>query len=169
MPAKPRWWLQIPEILQALETLQTPWLDRETLEQIFGLRRRRAIELLHAFGGFQVGRTFLADRQAMIEQLRAIQSGEDFQWEHKRRRRISEVLSEARQYTQATRIAIPVIAGAPSPALPPGVHFQDGRMTIEYRDVMDLLAKFYALSQAAARDFAGFRSAVQNPSDRGKD
>lgn len=55
MPAKPRWWLRIPEILPAIENLDAPWLDRAAIEQVFGLRRRRAIELLHVFGGFQVG------------------------------------------------------------------------------------------------------------------
>ena len=58
MPAKAQWLLQIPEIVSLLETFEVPVVDRAIIERLFGLRRRRAIELLHRFGGYQAGRTF---------------------------------------------------------------------------------------------------------------
>ena len=51
MPAKAMWLLQIPEILSQLETFDVPVVDRAIVERLFGLRRRRAIELMHRFGG----------------------------------------------------------------------------------------------------------------------
>jgi len=63
MPAKALWLLQIPEIVSLLETFDVPVVDRAIIERLFGLRRRQAIELLHRFGGYQAGRTFLVDRQ----------------------------------------------------------------------------------------------------------
>jgi hypothetical protein len=164
MPAKPRWWIRIPEILPAIENLEAPWLDRAAIEQVFGLRRRRAIELLHTFGGFQVGRMFLVDRQEVLDQLQAISRGEEFRWERKRRRRLSEALSEARQYSQAARVKIPVIQ--PSPSLPAGVNIEPGRMVIEFQSVEDLLSKFYAVVQAAARDYVYFQHIIQNAGPR---
>ena len=67
MPAKAQWLLQIPEIVSLLETFDVPVVDRGTIERLFGLRRRRAIELMHRFGGYQAGRTFLIDRHLLIE------------------------------------------------------------------------------------------------------
>lgn len=159
MPAKPRWWLRIPEILPALENLDAPWLDRAAIEQVFGLRRRRAIELLHVFGGFQVGRMFLVDRQKVLDQLHGNSRGEEFRWERKRRRRLSEALSEARQYSQAARVKIPVLE--PSPGLPAGVNIEPGRMVIEFQSVEDLLAKCYAMVQVAACDYVYFQQIIQ--------
>ena len=59
MPAKPEWLLRLPEIRAELEHLEVSVVDRAMIERIFGLKRRRAIELLHQFGGYQAGRTFL--------------------------------------------------------------------------------------------------------------
>ena len=51
MPAKPLWLLHVPEIVSQLESFNVPVLDRAMIERLFGLGRRRAIELLHRFGG----------------------------------------------------------------------------------------------------------------------
>jgi hypothetical protein len=48
-------------------------VDRAVIEQIFGLKRRQAIELLHQFGGYQAGRTFLLDRVRLLEALRSLE------------------------------------------------------------------------------------------------
>jgi hypothetical protein len=57
MPSKALWLLQIPEIVALLETFDVPVVDRAIIERRFGLRCRRAIKLLHRFGGYQAGRT----------------------------------------------------------------------------------------------------------------
>jgi len=159
MPAKPRWWAQIPEILQRLEAFQILWLDRSSIEQVFGVRRRRAIELLNAFGGFQSGRTFLVERQVVVRNLRQILERGDFHWERRRRTRLCEALTAARQDIQARQVSIPALT--PSLALPDGVRVTPGSMVIEFHTVQDLLTKFYAISQAAARDFEAFQRAVE--------
>jgi hypothetical protein len=159
MPARPRWWLRIPEILGTIESLDLGWLDRPAIEKIFQVRRRRAIELLNGFGGFQTGRTFLIERDVLVRQIRAIRDGEDYRWDQGRRRKLSEAISAARQFSQAARVSIKVLAA--SPALPPGVRIEPGRMTIDFDDVQDLLAKLYSISQAAARDFETFEKATR--------
>jgi hypothetical protein len=85
MPAKAPWLLQIPEIVAQLEVFDVPVVDRAIVERVFGLRRRRAIELLHRFGGYQAGRTFLIERRVLIDQLRRLAEGEDFQGESRRK------------------------------------------------------------------------------------
>ncbi|MBL8216784.1 MAG: hypothetical protein JNK87_39055 [Bryobacterales bacterium] len=42
---------------KVLEELDLPVIDRAGIEQIFGVRRRRAIQLMHKFGGYQAART----------------------------------------------------------------------------------------------------------------
>jgi hypothetical protein len=62
MPIKKTWLLRLPEIRAELTAMEVPVVDRAVFERVFGVRRRRAIQLLHHFGGFQAGRTFLVDR-----------------------------------------------------------------------------------------------------------
>jgi hypothetical protein len=55
MAAKSRWLLQIPLMLETLQALEDPLLDRTACEQVFGVGRRRAIYLMQQFGGYQAG------------------------------------------------------------------------------------------------------------------
>src|SRR5947209_4267774 len=109
MPSKPVWLLVVPEILQQLEVFDVPVVDRGSIERLFGLRRRQAIELMHRFGGFQAAsKTFIIDRQQLIEKLRAIAGGEDFQAETERKGRLVESIEQLRRNRAARQVRIPV-------------------------------------------------------------
>ena len=108
MPAKPAWLLKIPEIVTMLEAFDVPVVDRAIIERLFGLRRRQAIELLHRFGGYQAGRTFLVDRHVLLASLRRVAEGEDFERESRRKERLDGAIDRLRRYQTADRVRIPV-------------------------------------------------------------
>src|ERR1035437_6647777 len=112
MPAKPEWLLRLPEIRAELEHLDVPVVDRAGIEHLFGLRRRRAIELMHQFGGYQAGRTFLLDRTRLLEALVGVESREDYSVEKRRRERLGDVVEASREHLIAMRVRIPVRAAA---------------------------------------------------------
>jgi hypothetical protein len=64
---KAEWLLRVPEIRAELAAIETPVVDRSMVEQLFRLKRRRSIELMHQLGGFQSGRTFLIDRLQLLQ------------------------------------------------------------------------------------------------------
>src|ERR1035441_10635322 len=117
MPAKPEWLLRLPEIRAELEHLDVPIVDRAGVERLFGLRRRRAIELMHEFGGYQTGRTFLLDRVRLLEALQSLESREDYTAEKRRRERLRDVVEASREHLILTRVRIPVHAAAMRPSL----------------------------------------------------
>jgi len=160
VPAKPEWLLHIPEIRGVLESLDFPVIDRAMLEQLFGLRRRRAIELLHRFGGFQAGRTFLIDRLRLIEELKAIEEGAEFAVESRRRQKLRDHLNEVHRRLRAKRVVIEVGRDALSSqvrSLGDGVVLKAGDLHIEFSGTEDLLTKLFRLSRAAADDFEAFQ------------
>jgi len=164
VPGKAAWLLHIPEIVDMLEAFDVPVIDRSVIEQLFGLRRRRAITLLHRFGGYQAGRTFLVERQALIDQLRHIAEGEEFQREQGRKERLGCALDELRRHRSAARVKIPVSSEAFSmklAGLSPGVQLEAGHLHIEFSGAEDLLSKLFELSQAANNDFDRFRSVAE--------
>src|ERR1017187_1517959 len=108
MPAKPAWLLKIPEIVTMLESFGVPVVDRAIIEHLFGLRRRQAIELLHRLGGYQTGRTFLVDRHVLVEKLRRIAAGEEFDRESRRKERLDGAIDQLRRHQAAASISIPV-------------------------------------------------------------
>jgi hypothetical protein len=168
MPAKAPWLLQIPEIVALLETFDVPVVDRAIIERLFGLRRRRAIELLHRFGGYQAGRTFLVDRRLLIEYLRRLTDGEEFQRESQRKERLDHAVDQLRRHQAAARVKIPVQSDVFSRKLTdlsPGVTLGAGHLHIAFSGTEDLLGKLFELSQAASNDFDRFRGAAE-PAER---
>lgn len=164
MPAKPSWFLRVPEILAELESLAVPFLDRPTVERLFLVRRRRANQLMTRFGGFQVGRTFLVDRNQLMEWLHAVADGRDFDLERRRHARLLQSLEEARKVQAARRVRVPAPPEAHSREiqdLPPGIQLRPGELYIQFSGAEDLLRQLVQLSQAIMNDYARFEALVQ--------
>jgi hypothetical protein len=164
MPAKALWLLHIPEIIAMLETFDVPVVDRAIIERLFGLRRRRAIDLLHRFGGYQAGRTFLLDRRLLIEHLRRLADGEEFQQEIQRKEHLGRTVDQLRRHQAAARVRIsvePDVFDRKLAELSAGVALGAGHLHIEFSGTEDLLSKLYELSRVASNDFDRFRAAAE--------
>lgn len=148
MPSHAQWLHRLPGIIQALNGITAPVLDRSSIESLFALRRRQAQKLMRTWGGFQSGRTSLIERTALLRKLKRLANGADVQAEVQRRRRLTDELS-------AVRIRV-VDVKASAAELPSGIQLEPGRLTIGFESVEELLERLFLLSQAAARDFDGF-------------
>ncbi len=159
MPAKAQWLLRIPEILEELSALDVPVVDRAVCERLFRLRRRRAIDLMRGFGGYQAGRTFLIDRPKLAAQLESMRDSQDFKMEWQRKERLAERLEALRRLQAGARVAIPVEAEALSRRLrdlPAGVSLSRGALHIQFESPEELLSKLFELAQAIANDYEAF-------------
>jgi len=164
MPARKTWLLRLPEIREELAGMEVPVIDRAVFERLFGVRRRRAIQLMHFFGGYQAGRTFLLDRMALMGQLGPLQAGAEFAMEARRKQRLTEALEKIRRHRAGARVVLPVEAGGLAGQfgdLPDGVQLAPGSLHVEFRKAEELLAKLFELSKAAANDFEAFRNAAE--------
>jgi hypothetical protein len=164
MPARKTWLLRVPEIQEELGGMEVPVIDRAVFERLFGVRRRRAIQLMHFFGGYQAGRTFLLDRIQLIGQLEPIQAGTEFVMEARRKQRLTESLEKIRRHRAGARVVLPVDADLLDGGLidlPEGIRLGPGSLHVEFKKAEELLAKLFALSKAAANDFDSFRNAAE--------
>jgi hypothetical protein len=159
MPAKAQWLLRVPQILAELSALDVPIVDRAVCERLFRLRRRRAIDLIRYFGGYQSGRTFLLDRPRLIAQLEQIRDSPDFKMEWHRKERLAERLDAMRRLQAGAHVAIPIepeILSLRLPGLPEGVTLSNGQLQIQFQSSEELLSKLFALAQAIANDYETF-------------
>jgi len=159
MPARPSWFLRIPDILEEVRSVPVPFLDRAAVEKLFRVRRRRAQQLMAWFEGIQIGRTFLIDRSQIIQTLEAIQRGQDFEVETRRKARLTETLAEARRTLVAHKVHIPVDSGASArvlAGLPLSVRLEPGLLRIEFSGAEDLLRQLFELAQAISNDYDRF-------------
>jgi hypothetical protein len=155
MPRQSDWFLRLPAIKGELEQLSAPVVDRSVVESVFQVGRRRAIQLMHRFGGYQSGRTFLLDRAALLRSVAALASGDGFATELRRKEKLSAELNRLRAFTRASRVCVPASPGvydARLTSLPSGVRFEPGRLTVEFDSPEELLERLFALSQALVND-----------------
>ena len=169
MPDQPTWLARVPDILEALRVESAPpYLDRAAIERLFGLRRRQAITLLHSLGGYQLGRTFLVDRQAAIAFLEQKLAGEEWKGVQEQRQRVAEFLGQARLASTLPSITIPLetkLSEITLFDLPSGIHLRPGSLSVTFQNATDLVEKLFTLSQAFANDFANLEGALEHAAD----
>ncbi len=154
--AQSDWLLRLPSLLGELQQLSVPVVDRSLIESLFQVGRRRAIQLMHRFGGYQSGRAFLLDRNALLRSLEALESGDEVSTEVRRKERLSAELDRLRGFTRAARISVPAAPGVYDTrlsSLPLGVYLEPGKLTVEYGSPEQLLERLFALSQAPGERF----------------
>jgi hypothetical protein len=163
MPPKAEWLLRVPEILAELRILDVPVLDRVAIQRLFNFQRRRAIQFMHAEGGYQAGHSFLVDRTRLIEQLEVLQNGDGFHQESRRRMRLEETVERMQRHAVAARVKIPVelaVFDTRIHGLPAGIQLEPGSLCVTFRDPQELLQRLFALAQAIANDFECFERMV---------
>jgi hypothetical protein len=164
MPARKTWLVRVAEIRAELSAMTAPVIDRAVCERLFRVRRRRALQLMQFFGGWQSSQALLIDRLDLLRQLEPLEAGADYVLTRRRRERLVEVLENARRQQRARRVQLPVEREAPdrgAESLPDGVLLDAGNLNVRFENAGDLLAKLYRLSQAAAADFDAFRRAAE--------
>ena len=171
---KPHWLNRIPEIRAWLEGSDAPFLDRSAVERAFGLRRRQAISVLHELGAYQVGQALVAPRERVLAFLSGAATTRAGRAEIVRRRRVREILEEARKDTIArgVRFLVPSpTAQAPPPTiagLPGSVRLSKGELHMTFTKTEELLQLLFQLSKAIASDFPTFEALAEGPRDPGR-
>jgi hypothetical protein len=153
MPRKPEWYQQLPTALAMIRTFPAPVVDRAGLETLLHVSRRSAIRLMHRFGGYQAGRTFLIAREDLLRQLEAIRDSDTYQWESRRRERLDKALQK--------KIVIPVTSTVKDRDLlnlPSGVELERRRLEIRFESTEELLRQLFEFSQVISNDYDSFCS-----------
>jgi hypothetical protein len=166
VPAKPSWYRDLEAIIQQLEALPRPFVDRATVEVLLGVGRRRAQQVIAPCITHHVGANGLVDRDAMIVHLRRLARTDDASYERIRRRKVAELLEDLRK----DRLAHPqVLVEAPTAVvnqeienLPPGVRIEPGRILVEFTEPRQALEKLLALAMAIGNDYDRFEQLATN-------
>ena len=159
MPARPQWLLAIPDAIRQLEALDRELLTRRDIEQLFGVSRSRAAQLMHTFGAELTGYARTLPRTRLLRQLRTYRSGSAFRGEAQRREHLMTELRKAR--LTGVRVTVPVEAlGGRLSGLPAGVVVERDRIEVRYAGAKEAVVKLVALAQALNHDYERFEALV---------
>jgi hypothetical protein len=159
------WFHRLDAILEALREMDASHLDRLAVQKLFGVRERRARQLMAGLAGLRVGNAFAVSRLALIARLEETTASGAFQWETNRRARVVEDLDRTRRQLAGRRVRIPAAADLESRRLGDlsgDIALKPGELRIEFYGAEDLAAKLLELSKAMANDWGAFAKAVED-------
>ncbi len=165
MPDQPSWIDRITEIRAALAGLpqEIQFVDRPSVERIFGLSARQANRLIRGCPEtITIGRSVLAHRDGLRKLVEMPERSGVAEREVRRREKLHRVLGLARQEARRRSIQIPVVEDVWSRQFTDlaegAIRLKPGELSIEFSSPMDLLQKLFELSQAIANDPEGFEA-----------
>ena len=170
MPDQPLWLPHIPAFLQALKVSDAPaLLTRFDLERLFGVRRRRAILLLHRCGAARRGRELVATREAVVAFLEGCRDDDAVDRLAARDRQVGQALAEARRARTLPTIPLPPLAQLSAitfAGLPPGIELTPTALSVRFSSAQDLVEKLFTVAQALANDYETLEITLAHTGDR---
>lgn len=167
MPHQPSWLDRVREIIDTLdepELASVPFLTRASIESLFGLKRRAAIELMKKIGRFQVGKEFVVDRGTLRHWLGRVEIGEKVWYEEIRRQRVEEFVDQIQWEREARkpRVVVPEkTLELKLEGMPPTVSLKPGEMKIEFFGAEDLFRQLFEIAQVIRNDYNRFREMIE--------
>jgi hypothetical protein len=165
MPDKPMWYGRLGTAIEQLEALPYPWVDRATVEQVLGVGRRRAQQIIAPCVTHTVGANGLADRARLIAHLQCLAASEAAVYEQRRRQKVAREIAHLREaWLQQPRVMVE----APTQVLNQtlgglvGVTVSPGYIEVKFDTPQAALEKLLALAMAIGNDFAAFERMARN-------
>lgn len=165
MPDKPSWYDRLENVIEQLEQSPHPYVDRETLEFLLGIGRRRAQQILRPLVRRTLGKNGLAAKDEVIEHMRHLAAGDAAYFERQRRQRLHAIIdglqAAARERPRVLVEAPAAVVNQELESLPPGVHLSPGRIQIDgFRTSDEAKVKLLALILAMGNDPDGFDARI---------
>jgi hypothetical protein len=160
MPAKPRWHADLNKIRLTIASLPSPFLDRQAIEQLFGVKTRQANNLMRGLGGYRIGPAAVVGREDLLLKLDQMAGPRGYAAQIERKSRVIEALDALRCEARPRRVSPPP-PRRPGAALPAGARISaPGELTISFTSPEDLLGRVMSLAQSAAGDFGAFAAGL---------
>jgi len=151
MPDKPTYIHKVTAILaEARKPQPIPFFRRCDIEALFGLRRRQAINLMHAIGAVRVSNEIAVPQEDLVSWLEKMAVSPARIREVRRQERVIGRIVELKAETAARAVKIVLPDAVSSSDWPAGVSFRPGMLSISFETGEQLLERLFLLARAFA-------------------
>lgn len=153
MPAQLSFLERLPAILaEARAPKPIPFFRRRDIEVLFGLKRRRAIYLMHLIGAVRVSSEIAVEQKDLVKWLERVAEAPETSREAARRDRVIGEIVSLKAETRARSVRITLPDPPPVAGLPDGVALEPGRLTVSFASGEQLLERLFGLARVLAAD-----------------
>ncbi len=161
---------RLPQIRSAVAALDSSALDRAMVEELFGLSRRSAINLMATLGKPEPGKAMLIKRTRLLSMLDDLLLTRPVQGEIARKRELREKLAALEREAQPRTTTISSVPLDPAHEWPAGVTLDaPGALTIRFTSPEELLGAVLALAEDAAGNYESFRARLAQEPAQGRE
>ena len=164
MPLHSAWISRIESILESLRAIDSPWLDRRAMENLFRVKPRRAQQIMRELATVElIGKNTVVRREELIGRLEGLARGEQVVAWRRQRQRAADEIVQAQAEAATRQMPVPEAPGRLRrrvDALPATVHLSPGRLEVRFANIPDLWRQLGELAGAAAADPDTFLEAV---------
>lgn len=155
MPHAPYWWRRHAEIRAVVAALGEEWIDRRSVEEIFGVSPRESLRILRRAGARVAGGALMVPAREMAAWLDRLEREKSFQAEQDRLDRLSRKVHEARRLAAGRKIVIrePEAGLVRLKNLPETIRLRSGKLEIVFTDAEDLLRQLRLLGLCMMDDW----------------
>jgi hypothetical protein len=168
MPARPAYFHRLADAIAVLERLPSPWIDRQTLQEVLGVSKTVAWRILRQCGASQgPGNTLICERHELVAALESLRTGQPCGRELRRRQRLEDRLTQLLTAARSLHIrAVPdsralELVSTLFARLPPGIELSPARLIIEFFGTEDFLEKFGAVVFGLQNDFEAISKFIE--------
>ncbi len=160
MPPEKTWIHRLSAIIEVIRASDQPHLNRQDIETLFHVSRRRAHRIMHSIGSVTRGSrgTLTLPRSTALSYLTRFQASDEYQWIIRRKEKLNEHLRVALAESRQKRVQVkinPRVRLTTFDTLT-GVILSPGSLQISFAGVEDLLQKLGAFSQAISNEWSDF-------------
>jgi hypothetical protein len=148
MPRPISWLPRLHEIRRSVVNSVRSHYDRNDLERLFEVQPRSAQLLLELLPTVRLGRSLLAEREALVYFLERLTAADDVSGEIERIR--SEKRGQVRR--KLRYVVTDEVANATVFSLPSNVAVEPGRLEIRFNTLVELAESLHAVAQALDHD-----------------
>ena len=155
---KPSWIRHLPRFRAALVAAPTAFLDRQAIQQLFGVRPRQANYILASLPDtLKIGRATIASREQLLHCLDQIENGHEYKADDLRRHHLREAIGLAQLQQAARKYRFRKVTSPQRIAsLPQSVRVAPGVLEVSFTTVDDLLSQLHQLLLAIGHDAPSF-------------
>lgn len=168
MPAKPSYFHRLGDALTVLGSHPGDWIDRRMIEEALGVSKTVAWRIMRQCGAVDgPGNTLICRRDELVAALTALQATGGFEWESRRRDRLTSYLERMAEVgrSRGTPVASAQqavdLVNARFDRLPPGVSLTSRRLTLDFASPEEFLQRMGAIIFALQNDYEAIRSFIE--------
>lgn len=171
IPPRPEWLRRLATVKERLQKVTTPFLDRASVEELFGVSPSTALRILRHFGARHAGKSCVIEREVFLNGVEQALATDEYHAYRARATRVAEEIAQARANWDARERVItnsPKVRERRLADLPATIHLEQHKLTVEFASMQEFIQRIADLVFLLQNDYGRVEQFIEEISKSGE-